>query len=276
MGLAARGGDARARGERIDVKRRHAAEGLILPLVVLAAWQIGARFDLVPHYLSSPVAIAAEFGRQLQSPDFFANVGASLLRAYVGFVLGASVGIGLGLAAGVFVAVRNFFDPLIAFLYPIPKIAFLPIFFILFGLGHGSQIAPIFLTVFFPVFIAARYAVQSLNKIYVWAARNMGAGRLTLFLRVVVPDSLPGLFTGLRVGLAHSFVVLFAAELIGARSGLGYFILDAENAVRFDRMMVGIIAFGILGFGSDRILMAVRRRLLRGQAIGTAERARLT
>ena len=98
------------------------------------------------------------------------------------------------------------------------------------------------------MFIAARYAVLSLNQTYVWAGRNMGAGRATLFMRVILPASLPQLFTGLRVGLAHSFVVLFAAELIGARSGLGYLILDAENAVRFDRMMVGIVTFGILGF----------------------------
>lgn len=248
-------------------------EGLILPVAALLAWELGARHGLVPSYLSSPSAIASEFARQLQTADFFDNVLASLLRAYVGFALGASAGAALGLSAGVWPAVRNFFDPLIAFLYPIPKIAFLPVFFIVFGLGHGSQIAPILLTVFFPVFIAARYAAQSLNKTYVWAARNMGAGHLTLFLRVILPDALPQLFTGLRVGLAHSFVVLFAAELIGARSGLGFFILDAENAVRFDRMMVGITAFGILGFASDRILMAVRQRLLRGQIIGTSEQS---
>jgi ABC-type nitrate/sulfonate/bicarbonate transport system permease component len=253
------------------VTARRVAEGLILPIAVIGAWQIGARYGAVTAYLSSPSAIAAEFGRQLASPDFFDDALASLFRAYVGFALGASAAIACGLAAGVWPAVRNFFDPVIAFLYPIPKIAFLPVFFILFGLGHGSQIAPIFLTVFFPVFIAARYAVQSLNKTYVWAARNMGAGHLTLFRRVVLPDALPRVFAGLRVGLAHSFVVLFAAELIGARSGLGYFILDAENSVRFDRMMVGIVAFGILGVASDRILMEVRRRVLRGQIIGTAE-----
>jgi ABC-type nitrate/sulfonate/bicarbonate transport system permease component len=258
------------------VNRRQAAEGLILPIAVLAIWQAGARYGVVPHYLSSPAAIVFEFGRQLQSREFFDNVSASLLRAYVGFALGAAAGIGFGLPSGVFVAVRNFFDPLIAFLYPIPKIAFLPVFFLLFGLGHGSQMAPVVLTVFFPVFVASRYAVQSLSKTYLWAARNMGAGRMTLFLRVIIPDALPGLFAGLRVGLAHSFVVLFAAELIGARSGLGFFILDAENAVRFDRMMVGIIAFGILGFFSDRLLMEVRRRLMRGQIVGTAEQARVT
>jgi len=105
----------------------------------------------------------------------------------------------------------------------------------------------------------------------VWAGRNMGAAAPTVFRRIIVPGALPQLFTGLRVGLAHSFVVLFAAELIGARSGLGFLILDAENAVRFDRMMVGIVTFGILGFCNDRLLMAVRRWALRGQLIGTTE-----
>jgi ABC-type nitrate/sulfonate/bicarbonate transport system permease component len=246
-------------------------EGLILPIVVLIAWEVGGREEFVPGYLSTPSSIIAEFGRQLMTGEFFQNLFASLLRAYVGFGLGATVGVALGLAAGLSLPVRNFFDPLVSFLYPVPKIAFLPIFFLLFGLGHGSQIAPLFLTVFFPVFIAARYAVLSLNQTYVWAGRNMGAGRGTIFRRIVLPGALPQLFTGLRVGLAHSFVVLFAAELIGARSGLGYFILDAENAVRFDRMMVGIATFGILGFCNDRALMAVRRRALRGQLIGTTE-----
>lgn len=142
------------------MNRRQAAEGLILPIAVLAVWQAGARYGIVPHYLSSPAAIVAEFGRQLQSREFFDDVSASLLRADVGFALGAAAGIGCGLPSGVFVAIRNFFDPLIAFLYPIPKIAFLPAFFLLFGLGHGSQMAPVVLAVFFPVFVASRHAVH--------------------------------------------------------------------------------------------------------------------
>jgi hypothetical protein len=113
------------------VNRRQAAEGLILPIAVLAVWQAGGRYGIVPHYLSSPAAIVAEFGRQLQPREFFDDVSASLLRAYVGFAPGAAAGIGCGLPSGVFVAIRNFFDPLIALLYPIPKIAFLPVFFLM-------------------------------------------------------------------------------------------------------------------------------------------------
>jgi ABC-type nitrate/sulfonate/bicarbonate transport system permease component len=256
------------------VTRLRTIEGLLVPLILLIAWEVGARGGLVPAYLSSPSVITQEFIRQLGDPEYYRDVFASLLRAYAGFTLGSMVGIGLGLAAGLSIPVRNFFDPLVSLLYPIPKIAFLPVFFLLFGLGHGAQIAPVFLTVFFPVFIAARYAVVSLNRGYVWAGLNMGASAATVFRRIVLPGALPQLFTGLRVGLAHSFVVLFASELIGARSGLGFFILDAENAVRFDRMMVGIVTFGILGFCSDRALLGVRQRALRGQLIGTTEAAK--
>jgi ABC-type nitrate/sulfonate/bicarbonate transport system permease component len=253
------------------VIRSSSLDGFILPVAFLILWEAGGRAGLVPVYVATPAAIVAEFGRQLAEPSFYSDILASLFRAYVGFFLGAAVGVVAGLAAGLSTTVCDALDPLISFFYPIPKIAFLPIFFLLFGLGHGSQIAPIFLTVFFPVFIAARYSLMSMNKVLLWAGRNMGAGRGALFLRVVVPAGLPQLFTGLRVGLAHAFVVLFAAELIGARSGLGYFIADAEDSVRFDRMMVGIATFGVLGFLSDRALMAFRRRALKGQLIGTAE-----
>ena len=99
----------------------------------------------------------------------------------------------------------------------------------------------------------------------------MGAPRTTVFFRVVLPAAAPMLFSGLRVGLAHSFVVLFAAELIGARNGLGYLIVEGEEAVRFDIMLAAITAFAVIGFGSDRILMAVRRFVLRGQTLGTQE-----
>ncbi len=118
-------------------------------------------------------------------------------------------------------AIRYFFDPLVSFLYAVPKIAFLPIFLLLFGLGHESKIAIIAFSCFFPVFIASRHAALSVGKHLVWAARNMGAPRPTMFFRVFVPAAAPQLFSGARIGLAHSFVILFAAELIGSHGGLG-------------------------------------------------------
>ena len=176
-----------------------------------------------------------------------------------------------GLGAGLVPAVRRFFDPLVSFLFPIPKIAFLPIVLLLFGLGHASKISIIAFSVFFPVFVAARHAVLSINPLLVWTARNMGTPPRTVFLRVVIPAAAPELFAGIRIGLAHAFIVLFAAELTGSKVGLANLISYGEEWVRFDLMFAGIVCFAALGFVADRILMAVRRRALRGQLIGTEE-----
>jgi ABC-type nitrate/sulfonate/bicarbonate transport system permease component len=246
-------------------------EKLIVPLTVLVAWEVAGQIGTLPTYLSRPSAIAAAIVELTLTGELPTGLAVSLVRAYAGFALGASLGVIAGLAAGMSTGVRNFFDPIVSFLYPIPKITFLSIFLLLFGLGNGSQIAIVSFGVFFPVFVASRQAVRSVNRLFVWAGQNMGAPRTTVFFRVVVPAAAPMLFSGLRVGLAHSFVVLFAAELIGARNGLGYLIVEGEEAVRFDMMLSAIVAFAAIGFASDRILMAVRRSVLRGQTLGTQE-----
>src|SRR5262249_56980640 len=107
------------------------------------------------------------------------------------------------------------------FLYPIPKIAFLPVFLLLLGLGHASKIAIIAFSGFFPVFIASRHAVLAVNPLLLWSARNMGAREGTIFFRGIVPAAAPELVAGIRIGLAPAFVVLFAAGLTASQAALG-------------------------------------------------------
>jgi ABC-type nitrate/sulfonate/bicarbonate transport system permease component len=242
-----------------------------VPVAVLVAWEVFGRLDLLPRYLSVPTLILAGLWELALSGELFVAMAASLYRAFAGFAIGTAMGIVAGLGAGVTGAVRNFFDPLVSFLYSIPKIAFLPVFLLLFGLGHASKISIIAFSVFFPVFIASRHSILSINRILVWAAQNMGASPRTIFYRVIIPAAAPQLFAGIRIGLAHAFVVLFAAELIGSKVGLANLITYGEEWVRFDLMFAGIVCFAVLGFVSDRILMAVRRHVLKGQLIGTEE-----
>lgn len=251
----------------------HAIQRSLLPAALLIVWEFGGDAGLLPTYLSTPSAIARAFVEVARGGELTEALAASLYRVYAGFALGAALGVLAGLAAGLTVPVRNFFDPLVSFLYPIPKIALLPVFLMLFGLGHGSKIAIIAFSVFFPVFIASRYAVLSVDRLFVWTARNMATPPLAIFFRMILPAAAPQVLSGVRVGLAMSFVLLFAAELIGARTGLGYLIAQGEESVRFDIMFAGIVSFAVLGFASDRVLMAIRRRLLRGQSIGTQETA---
>lgn len=243
----------------------------IVPVAVLIAWESLGRAALLPQYLSTPTAILTALWELTADGELLPAIVASLYRASAGFILGAGAGMIVGLAAGIFQGVRHFFDPLVSFLYAIPKIAFLPIFLLLFGLGHASKISIIALSCFFPMFVASRHAMLSVNKVLIWAAQNMGARGPTMFFRVFIPAAAPQLFAGIRIALAHAFVILFAAELIGSQGGLGTLISDGEDAARFDLMFAGITTFAVLGFASDRILMAIRRRALRGQIIGTME-----
>jgi len=244
-----------------------------LLVLTLVAWEAFGRLGLLPRYLSVPSEIAAAFWEIALSGELWVALAASLWRVSAGFALGTAAGVAVGLGAGRVPAVRRFFDPLVSFLFPIPKIAFLPVVLLLFGLGHASKISIIAFSVFFPVFVAARHAVLAINPLLVWAARNMGAPPRTVFFRVVIPAAAPELFAGIRIGLAHAFIVLFAAELIGSKAGLANLISYGEEWVRFDLMFAGIVCFAALGFVADRILMAVRSRVLRGQLIGTEEQA---
>jgi ABC-type nitrate/sulfonate/bicarbonate transport system permease component len=255
---------------RID---RATLQNWLLPVALLAAWEIFGSAGMLPRYLSSPGAILAALWELASTGELLVALAASLYRVAAGFLIGTAAGVVVGLGAGMLPGVRHFFDPLVSLLYSIPKIAFLPIFLLLLGLGHASMIAIIAFSVFFPVFIASRHAVLSVNKLLLWSARNMGAPPRTVFLRVVVPAAAPQLFSGVRIGLAHAFVVLFAAELIGSKVGLGNLITHAEEWVRFDMMLAGILCFAVLGFASDRILLAIRARMLKGQTIGTEEQA---
>jgi len=248
-----------------------AVQHWIVPVLVLVAWEVFGRAGMLPRYLSAPSMILLALWELASTGELWPALAASLYRVSAGFLLGTVAGVIVGLGAGLIPGVRHFFDPLVSFLYAIPKVAFLPIFLLLFGLGHASKISIIAFSCFFPVFIASRHAVLSVNKLLVWTAKNMGTPQRTIFFRVVVPAAAPQLFSGVRIGLAHAFVVLFAAELIGSRVGLGNLITHAEEWVRFDLMFAGILCFAVLGFASDRVLLAVRARVLKGQTIGTEE-----
>jgi ABC-type nitrate/sulfonate/bicarbonate transport system permease component len=248
-----------------------AVQHWIVPVAIIVAWEILGRAGVLPRYLPAPTLILAALYEVAADGELLRAVATSAYRVAAGFALGTGLGLFVGLGAGLIPSIRNFYDPLVSLLYPVPKIAFFPIFLLLFGLGNESKIAIIAFSCFFPVFIASRHAALSVGKLLVWTARNMGAPRGTMFFRVFIPATAPQLFSGARIGLANSFIVLFAAELMGSQGGLGPLITDGENAARFDLMFAGIATFAVLGFAGDRLLLAIRRYALHGQIIGTTE-----
>jgi ABC-type nitrate/sulfonate/bicarbonate transport system permease component len=245
------------------VASRLARAGLLLGLLVL--WQL-ASLGGHPDYLLAPLDIVRHFIAALGTRELYVDAGASLLRALPGFVIGSATGIALGLAAGVARGMDKTVSPLVFLSYPVPKIVMLPLFMLWFGIGDVSKIMIIALACFYPAYINAYYGAKATPRILVWSARNMGATQAQIFRRVVLPGALPQIFAGLRVALALSFIVMFATEMINARSGLGFLIRQAEQSLRFDLMYVSLLTIAILGYAGDRLLRFSRERLLPWEA----------
>ena len=239
---------------------RLARAGLLIAL--LALWQL-LSLGGHPDYILPPLDIARHFIAALGTRELYTDAAASLLRALPGFVIGTLAGVLLGLAAGVARGFDEMLSPLVFVTYPVPKIVMLPLFMLWFGIGDLSKVLIIALACFYPAFINAYYGARATPRILVWSARNMGASEAAIFRRVVLPGALPQIFAGLRVALALSFIVMFAAEMINARSGLGHLIREAENSMRFDLMYVSLLAIAILGYAGDRLLRFARARFLR-------------
>jgi ABC-type nitrate/sulfonate/bicarbonate transport system permease component len=235
-----------------------------LLVAVLLVWQLAALRGL-PEYVLSPLQIAGFFAQALGSAELYENIGASLGRSLPGFLIGSALGALLGLAAGTARWFDRLVSPAVFLTYPVPKIVMLPIFMIWFGIGDLSKVLIIALACFYPVFINAYYGVRQTRTILVWSALNMGATQGEIFRRVVLPSAAPMIFAAMRVSLALSFIVMFAAEMINARSGLGHLIRIAENSLRFDLMYVSLVTIAILGYAGDRLVRLAHSRLLAWQ-----------
>lgn len=233
-------------------------------LFLVLLWELLWLWGL-PVYILGPVEILRHFFTALGSAELYSHIGASLMRSLPGFVIGTLVGTAFGLLAGMARGFDQMLSPVIFMTYPVPKIVMLPLFMLWFGIGDFSKILIIALACFYPMFINAYYGVKSTPTILVWSGLNMGAGKWRIFLKVVVPSALPLIFSGMRVSLALSFIVMFAAEMINARSGLGYLIRIAENSLRFDLMYVSLLSIAVLGYLGDRVLRLSRQRVLAWQ-----------
>src|SRR3954447_1289345 len=237
---------------------------LVFWATVLLLWQWGAMRG-APDFVLPPLEIAKQFIAALATRELYGDAAASLMRALPGFAVGVALGIVLGLAAGIARTFDEMLSPLVFLTYPVPKIVMLPVFMLWFGIGDLSKILIIALACFYPSFINAYYGARATPRILVWSARNMGASDAQIFRRVVLPGALPLIFAGMRVSLALSFIVMFATEMINARSGLGHLIREAENSLRFDLMYVSLLAVALLGYAGDRLVRFAQRRLLAWQ-----------
>jgi ABC-type nitrate/sulfonate/bicarbonate transport system permease component len=186
----------------------------------------------------------------------------SLRRAAVGFLIGASLGVALGLFTARIRSVGYALHPFFNVLRPIPAIALVPVAIVWFGIGEGSKYFVISYTVFLAVWLATDHGASHVAQTYIRASRSLGAGTAREFFEVVLPASAPHIVAGLRMGAALAFLALVAAELTGASAGIGYRIQEARTFIRTDRMFVGLIELGLLGSLLDVLFLQLSRRLV--------------
>lgn len=222
----------------------------VIALVVI--WTVATEFGFVsPSYLPSPRGLATEFLRLIkdgyQGVPLTTHIGVSLFRTLTGFVAGALLGVPLGLLTGYSRPAGAMVSPIMAFVRPIPPIAFIPMAVLYFGLGELGKVVLIFFTSFNYVHVNAHAGASNIPIAYKRAAQSLGLTPAQTFFRVILPGSIPQIFTGLKVAMALSWAVVVAAELTGAQAGLGYMISDAALLFRIPVVFIGIALIGLIG-----------------------------
>jgi taurine transport system permease protein len=223
-------------------------------------------WQMEPLYLPSPEKV---WVRSIEiAKDGFRNftllehLGYSLFRVVVGFMLGALVGVPLGYAMGLSNWFRGWFDPIVEFMRPVPPLALIPLIIIWFGIGETGKIILLFLAALWIMAIAARSGVSGVNISKVHAAYSLGASKWQIMRYVIIPNSLPEIFTGARVAMGVCWGTVVAAELVAASQGAGMMIMTASKFQNTDIVIMGIILIGIIGFGIDMLMRWAERILV--------------
>ncbi|GAA1018753.1 ABC transporter permease [Acrocarpospora pleiomorpha] len=253
----------RARGGRADSVAWMYVATFVLGI---ALWWIVA--EVTDNALApKPPDVVIALGDGLREGWLIDHTIASLGRVAAGFVLGVLLAIPAGFLMGWYRVARGMLEPWVQFFRTVPPLALIPLVIVFLGIGESAKVFVIFLAAFLSCVIATFQGVRNVDLTYINAARVLGAKDGTIFARVVIPASTPYIFVGMRVALGSSWATLVAAELLAAPTGLGRMMQSAQQFLQTDRIVVGVVMIGTLGFAMDRLLLIVERRLTSWQEV---------
>lgn len=233
-----------------------------IPLLLLV-WQAAVSSGLVESRLLPGLGrVVAALVRDTANGALPYHTGVTLSRAAAGFALAALAGVPFAAAMARSTVMRNLFEPIFFFGYPVPKIALFPVFTYVFGIGSPSKIAFAFLECLYPIVVTAYLGFRAIPVRLVWSAENMGAPRLTIVTRVIVPAAMPGILSGLRIALPIAIIVIVLTEMIGDSRGLGYYIAISGTRFEFANVYAAILIIGACGFVLDRAVLRLRRAVV--------------
>lgn len=251
----------RARGFAPGHSRISAWLAFIIPLAV---WQAASSWGFInPVFLPSPDAIANSLYELTASGILPRHVAISVARIASGWAVGTVAGVLVGMSMGLFTTARAVGLPLVSAIFPIPKIALLPLLILWLGIGETPKVATIALGVFFPTAIAVYTGVGSVPINLIRMAQSFEVPFLQVVRQVVLPGALPSIIGGFRISASIALLLVVAAEMIGAEAGIGAFVLQAGNLMQTDQLLAGVVALSILGLLVGRLIGALESRLLR-------------
>lgn len=232
-------------------------------LYLVAAWELATATGLVPDMLLPRFTdVMAAWGRMMLSGELPEHALSSMWREAAGFSSSVVFGVTAGIAMARFRVIRDLFEPLLRFLFPLPKSALIPILIVWLGIGHLSKIAVIFLGCILPVIVSSFNGARGVERHLVWSALIMGTGQRKLLWRVIIPAALPDILSGTRLALAVSFVLLVGSEMLAGNTGLGYLTYFLSEGGDLAGMFAAIFTLTLLGFLADRLYLRFMRRIL--------------
>lgn len=235
----------------------------ISPIVLLGAWELAGRTGVLDvRFFSTPTRVLSSLWEMAVAGDLWSHVYVSITRVVIGFAIGASLGLVVGLMMGASPTIRSALRGTVDALFPVPKIAILPLMLMILGIGEASKYATIAVGVFFPVVINTMAGVMNIPRIYVEVGQNYGASPFQVYRTIALPGALPMIFAGLKVSVAVALVLIVAAEFVGANEGIGYLIWHSWQIFNIDQLFIGLLLISIMGVAVAVGLRALERRVV--------------
>lgn len=237
--------------------------GLLIPIVLLFLWWAGSILHIFNDYIiPSPITVSETAYKLFIDGILVKNLMISFYRVFIGFIVTFIIAFPSAMLVGMSEKIKAYVEPILEFSRHVPPIAVIPMLILWFGIGETSKLAVIFLATFFPVFSSTLNGVTNYDKKLLEVGKVFNFNSKDKFLKIILPQAMPSIITGIQLGLGYSWRSLMAAELIAASSGIGYMIMDAEQLSRPDIIIVGILSIGLLGYVIDSIFIGITNRFM--------------
>lgn len=229
--------------------------------LLLVLWEVAPRIGLVDITFFPPFSTVVKgWWGLVNSGELYAHFQASIIRSLIGFGLAILIAIPLGLVIGWYPFANELLNPVLELFRNTAALALLPVFILLLGIGETSKVSIVLFACIFPILLNTINAVRNVDPLLIKSAKSMGLPSYKLFYKVILPASIPTIFTGIRMAGTSSILVLIAAEMVGAKEGLGYLINYAQMNFQIPQMYAGIVTISLLGFVLNFMLVSLERK----------------